>query len=46
MREQSRQTLDSLQIRFPSMTEPIEKLPGGQPRAVAIARAVYWDAGS
>jgi ABC-type sugar transport system ATPase subunit len=44
MREQSRQTLDSLQIRFPSMTEPIEKLSGGQRQAVAIARAVYWDA--
>ena len=44
MREQSRQTLDSLQIRFPSLTEPIEKLSGGQRQAVAIARAVYWDA--
>jgi ABC-type sugar transport system ATPase subunit len=44
MRERSRQTLDSLQIRFPSMTEPIEKLSGGQRQAVAIARAVYWDA--
>ena len=44
MREQSRQTLDSLQIRFPSMTAPIEKLSGGQRQAVAIARAVYWDA--
>jgi ABC-type sugar transport system ATPase subunit len=44
MREQSRQTLDSLHIRFPSMTEPIEKLSGGQRQAVAIARAVYWDA--
>jgi ABC-type sugar transport system ATPase subunit len=44
MEEQSRQTLDSLQIRFPSMTAPIEKLSGGQRQAVAIARAVYWDA--
>jgi ABC-type sugar transport system ATPase subunit len=44
MHEQSRQTLDSLQIRFPSMTAPIEKLSGGQRQAVAIARAVYWDA--
>jgi ABC-type sugar transport system ATPase subunit len=44
MREQSRQTLDSLQIRFPTLTEPIEKLSGGQRQAVAIARAVYWDA--
>ncbi|HXE25715.1 MAG TPA: ATP-binding cassette domain-containing protein, partial [Roseiarcus sp.] len=44
MREQSRQTLESLQIRFPTLTEPIEKLSGGQRQAVAIARAVYWDA--
>jgi ABC-type sugar transport system ATPase subunit len=44
MREQSRQTLDSLQIRFPTLTEPIEKLSGGQRQAVAIARAVYWEA--
>ena len=44
MREESRQTLDSLQIRFPTLTEPIEKLSGGQRQAVAIARAVYWDA--
>jgi len=44
MREQSRQTLDSLHIRIPALTEPIEKLSGGQRQAVAIARAVDWDA--
>jgi ABC-type sugar transport system ATPase subunit len=44
MREESQQTLDSLQIRIPTLTEPIEKLSGGQRQAVAIARAVYWDA--
>jgi ABC-type sugar transport system ATPase subunit len=44
MRAQSRQTLDSLHIRIPALTEPIEKLSGGQRQAVAIARAVYWDA--
>jgi ABC-type sugar transport system ATPase subunit len=44
MLSESRQTLDSLQIRFPTLTEPIEKLSGGQRQAVAIARAVYWDA--
>ena len=44
MRGESRRTLDSLQIRFPTLTEPIEKLSGGQRQAVAIARAVYWDA--
>ena len=44
MLKESRQTLDSLQIRFPTLTNPIEKLSGGQRQAVAIARAVYWDA--
>ena len=44
MREELQQTLDSLQIRFPTLTEPIEKLSGGQRQAVAIARAVYWEA--
>ena len=44
MREESQQTLDLLQIRFPTLTEPIEKLSGGQRQAVAIARAVYWEA--
>ena len=44
MREESRQTLDSLQIRIPTLTEPIEKLSGGQRQAVAIARALHWDA--
>ena len=29
---------------FPTLTEPIENLSGGQRQAVAIARAVYWDA--
>ena len=41
---ESRQTLDSLQIRIPTLTEPIEKLSGGQRQAVAIARALHWDA--
>jgi ABC-type sugar transport system ATPase subunit len=44
MLSESRQTLDSLQIHFPTLTNPIEKLSGGQRQAVAIARAVYWDA--
>jgi ABC-type sugar transport system ATPase subunit len=44
MLNESRQTLDSLQIRFPTLTNPIENLSGGQRQAVAIARAVYWDA--
>ena len=29
---------------FPTLTQPIEKLSGGQRQAVAIARAVYWEA--
>jgi ABC-type sugar transport system ATPase subunit len=44
MLDESRHTLDALQIRFPTLTEPIETLSGGQRQAVAIARAVYWDA--
>ena len=38
------QRSNSLQIHFPSLTQPIESLSGGQRQAVAIARAVYWDA--
>jgi len=44
MERESRVTLDSLQIRIPTLAEPIETLSGGQRQAVAIARAVYWDA--
>ena len=35
---------NSCTFAFPTLTEPIEKLSGGQRQAVAIARAVYWDA--
>jgi ABC-type sugar transport system ATPase subunit len=44
MLRESRKTLEFLQIHFPTLTEPIETLSGGQRQAVAIARAVYWDA--
>ncbi len=44
MERQAGQALDALQIHFPSLTQPIETLSGGQRQAVAIARAVYWDA--
>ncbi len=44
MLRQSEQTLESLEIHFPNLTQPIENLSGGQRQAVAIARAVYWDA--
>ncbi len=44
MRRESEAALDALEIHFPTLTEPIESLSGGQRQAVAIARAVYWDA--
>jgi ABC-type sugar transport system ATPase subunit len=44
MEHEAAVTLESLQIHFPSLTQPIETLSGGQRQAVAIARALYWDA--
>ncbi|HET7717210.1 MAG TPA: ATP-binding cassette domain-containing protein [Bauldia sp.] len=44
MRKEAKTALDSLQIHFPNLSQPIESLSGGQRQAVAIARAVYWDA--
>jgi ABC-type sugar transport system ATPase subunit len=44
MLHESKVALDALQIHFPTLTQPIESLSGGQRQAVAIARAVYWDA--
>jgi ABC-type sugar transport system ATPase subunit len=44
MLKESKTALDSLQIHFPNLSQPIESLSGGQRQAVAIARAVYWDA--
>jgi len=44
MLREARKTLETLQIQFPSLTQPIETLSGGQRQAVAIARAVYWEA--
>lgn len=44
MLSESQKILDSLDIRFPSLSQQIEKLSGGQRQAVAIARAVYWKA--
>jgi ABC-type sugar transport system ATPase subunit len=44
MLREARSALESLAIQFPSLTQPIESLSGGQRQAVAIARAVYWDA--
>jgi len=44
MTRESQSALDSLDIHFPNLLQPIESLSGGQRQAVAIARAVYWDA--
>lgn len=44
MLRESKGILDSLEIHFPDLAKPIESLSGGQRQAVAIARAVYWDA--
>ncbi len=44
MEDELAAALQALDIRFPSLTQPIENLSGGQRQAVAIARAVYWDA--
>ena len=44
MLRESQEALRSLEIHFPNLTQPIESLSGGQRQAVAIARAVYWDA--
>ena len=44
MLEQSKEVLSSLDVRFPSYTVKTNTLSGGQRQAVAIARALYWDA--
>lgn len=44
MLRESQTVLDGLEIRFPSLTMQIDKLSGGQRQAVAIARALYWQA--
>ena len=44
MLRESRATLQSLEIHFPNLQQPVENLSGGQRQAVAIARAIYWNA--
>ncbi|MEO6012831.1 MAG: ATP-binding cassette domain-containing protein [Devosia sp.] len=44
MLEAAKTSLEALDIHFPSLTQPIESLSGGQRQAVAIARAIYWNA--
>lgn len=44
MDAEARQLLDRLEIRIADLRQPIRALSGGQRQAVAIARAVYWNA--
>jgi len=44
MREKARAVLDELHIRIPDLNAPVRQLSGGQRQAVAISRAVYWQA--
>ena len=39
-----RRMLDRLDIRIPRLARPMRQMSGGQRQAVAIARAVYWNA--
>ena len=43
MRREARGRLDALEIH-PEADPPVDSLSGGQRQAVAIARAVYWNA--
>lgn len=44
MQEESRKLLETLDVQFPSLTARIDNLSGGQRQAVAISRAMYWNA--
>lgn len=44
MHDESQQVLDKLDIHIPNLNRPIREMSGGQRQAVAIARAVYWNA--
>jgi simple sugar transport system ATP-binding protein len=44
MLRETRQLLERLDIRIPDLLKPIRNLSGGQRQAVAIARAIYWNA--
>jgi ABC-type sugar transport system ATPase subunit len=44
MLTESKRILNQLDIRIPRLSRPISQMSGGQRQAVAIARAVYWNA--
>jgi simple sugar transport system ATP-binding protein len=44
MLAESSRILNQLDIRIPRLARPIRQMSGGQRQAVAIARAVYWNA--
>jgi ABC-type sugar transport system ATPase subunit len=44
MLTESKTVLDRLDITIPNLRRPIRQMSGGQRQAVAIARAVYWNA--
>jgi len=44
MLSESQIVLDRLDIKIPNLRRPIREMSGGQRQAVAIARAVYWNA--
>ncbi len=44
MNDESLKVLNRLDIVIPNLQRPIKQMSGGQRQAVAIARAVYWNA--
>jgi len=44
MRSEAAKVLERLDIHIPSLAQKLIRLSGGQRQAVAIARALYWDA--
>lgn len=44
MLAESETVLDQLDIEIPNLLRPMREMSGGQRQAVAIARAVYWNA--
>jgi len=44
MQKESKNVLDRLEIKIPSLKNVIRTLSGGQRQAVAISRSIYWQA--